>query len=99
MEKPNNRYEMQLSVSADSLDALFKTFKRLEYSLHERYFKAETGVDVDLDDLDYHSVSGGHDSGWTVSVRFDPNMTHDKYHAQVTEYIEAKKRQSNSGEA
>lgn len=82
---PRRRYDMHLHLGADSMEDLCAALRDLATQLL-MYRK-------DLKE-DYHMVSGGPHDGYSVDILFDPDMSHEKYHDAINEWIKERDEKS-----
>ena len=73
-ERPRRRFHVDIHVGAD--DA-----KELAFALRQ--------IAEDIVDGRKNSTCGGPSSGWWYTVIENPEMTHERYMAEVHRYIEA----------
>ncbi len=76
----HRRYEMILSLSADSLDDLIGHLHHLEYIIRSE--KEELGEGRIM-----NSTSGGHSTSHICYIDHDPKMTHDQWSKELDEYL------------
>lgn len=75
---PRRAYHLTIDVSADTFNDLIDLLRHIEFTLH-------TGsTDV---------TSGGYTSGGMWQLAHDPTMTHDRYAAECTAWLAARKDQ------
>lgn len=81
MDKPNRRYEMTLTLGADSIRDIQGALKSIIFDLEK------------VEDRPHFAVSGGPDSSYTLEIKFYPEQSHDHYFEQITEFL--REKQSN----
>lgn len=78
LNKPVRKHHLEIDLHADSVLAL-------TVALDELVFKLKT------EQLSASIVSGGYDSGYTVSYHVDETMTHERFIEALNAYIESKR--------
>lgn len=76
MKAPKRAIELTLRISADSWDAVLR---RLDHYEFEILSSGSLG----------NGVSGGYDSGDIREVELHPEMTHERYAAELTAHLDA----------
>lgn len=69
---PNRRFQLTLTIGADSKEVLVG-------NLLELAREVDKGTKI--------STMGGSDSNWTLTVKEDPEMTHEKYSKALDAYL------------
>lgn len=90
METIKRRYHLNLELGADSLPELVKGLKNLQFDLLR---SCEYMEGSEINDT-YHAISGSPQSGYNLSLEFDPDMDHDKYIEQINAHIKNGKKSS-----
>ncbi len=91
-EKIHNRYEMRLTMGADTFDTLLNHLSNLDFKLRNR---PEGFVHVGQDlTQNVRITSGGYDCGYTIDIDFDPEMTGDKHRAALLAWRDEKKAEA-----
>lgn len=81
---PQRRYELNLKLGADSWDYVLRALHQIEIDLSRLApIRTELGHD-------YESVSGGPDYGTSIKIKFDADMTHEKYFEQLDQWLDNK---------
>jgi hypothetical protein len=75
---PKRRYHMTLELGADDMEELIRAID--DFSLQLSLYRKELAED-------YVSVSGGPHSGYSVRIDFDSEMTHERYHEAIRQWI------------
>lgn len=86
MEQPKRRYEVQIHIGADNKKAFVGALMAIMFNLEAHKTEDE---EVDL-------VSGGWDSGYSVTARVDTSITGDSYHASLEAYMANPARHQNA---
>lgn len=69
---PTRAWSMELSLGADTEEEFLQTLQQL----HDG-FRLRRGVPKG------NGAMGGPTSGWSYTIKHDPEMTHEKYHEQL----------------
>ena len=86
----NNRYELRLTMSADTFDVLLSRLTNLEFTLRDRPEGfVNAGEDIQQP---VRITSGGWDCSYTIDIDLDPEMTGDKHRAALLAWREANKK-------
>lgn len=72
---------MNLELGADSFDELLQAIKNLHLEL---LIQKDKGSNFEGP---YNSVSGGPSSGYSLSIEFNSEMTHEKYFEEVNAFL------------
>lgn len=73
IEKLERRHVISISLQSDTIDDAISSLRNI--ATHFRMY----GVS--------DSVSGGYGSGYTITYKENPDMTHDKYFEMLDDYI------------
>lgn len=76
MKAPKRAIELTLRISADSWDAVLHRLNHYEFEIRST---GRLG----------HGVSGGYDSGDMREVELHPEMTHERYAAELKAHLDA----------
>ena len=71
-DRPRRRFDALIRIGADSKEELVRAIEQIAF---------------DVDRGSTSCVSGGPDSGWSVTVSEYPEMTHDAYFAAVEAWL------------
>ena len=80
---PQRQYDLTLHLGADDWEALLNALHQIEYCLT---VKREEGLHT------ADTVSGGYDSGWTLGLKHNPEMSHAEFSRALDEYIDSKQK-------
>ncbi len=81
----HRRYTLTLKLGAD-------TYAEIGVALGQIQFDLLTQVrDQEELEQDYNSVTGSPSAGWSIDIKFDPEMTHERYFELLNEYLEEKR--------
>ena len=83
--KPHRRFDVTINVCADDWETLQQT---LDDIARDYFTNRRDTWDV---------VSGGPDRGWWIDGRERPEMTNERYHAELKEYLTALRRSRDPG--
>lgn len=75
---PVRKHHLEIDLHADSLIALTVALEGLVFKLQTEQLSASL-------------VSGGYDSGYTVSYYVDETMTHERFVEELNAYLESKR--------
>lgn len=82
---PQRRYQLELNLGADSWNDLLRGIHQLEIDLSRLPpIRTELGHD-------YLAATGGPDYGASIKIKFDPDMTHEKYFELLDQWLDAPK--------
>lgn len=88
MSELNRRYELELKMGADNLQAL-------RGMLHTLLFDMDRIDENALEQVNpYNQVSGGYDGNHTLKITFRSDVTHDSYFEQVNAYLDKGEQES-----
>lgn len=76
MKKPQRAYEITVNIGGDTWDELAAQLRFVTDSVHSQ-----------MPDI----ANGGRFGYTMVSLRRDPSMTHDRYHAELRKYLAEEK--------
>lgn len=76
---PRRRLELTLKLGADDWHSLLGTLDHIRFELS---VKADDDVPVQI-------VSGGYDSGYTLTVNIAPAQTHERWEADLKDFLNA----------
>lgn len=79
VELPDRRFVVKIEIGGDTADDIESALRQLHFD----WSRGSRGC-----------VSGGCSSSWTVSVRENPEMTHEKYVAALNDYLAQEKKES-----
>lgn len=82
-QRPHRRYQMTMSIGADSMEELRRSLEQWCFEM-ERY--------GEIQERSYGGASGSPSAGYSYDIRFDPDMTPERYHEELKVYLEAKKQ-------
>lgn len=71
---PTRRYELSLKLGADDWPSLVSALRQLYFEFERREPIAEPRHDI---------VSGGYDTGYTLRLDYDVEMTHEQWEADL----------------
>lgn len=75
MDKPTRRFALTLTLGADDMDTVRRSLRQMAFDLDG------------WEDMPYSAVSGGPDVGYTLEIKFDPDVTHESYHEKLSAYL------------
>lgn len=78
---------MNLDLQADSFEDLLGAIRNIHLELLMSKDRGNTNFESP-----YKVVSGGVSSGYSLSIEFDPEMTHGKYFSQIDEFLAESKK-------
>lgn len=87
---PTRRYKMTLVLGADDWQELCNALDQI----HTDFILRREPITAN-----YNGVSGGPASGWTIDIRVDDTMTHERYFEELNAYIERLRHKESAEDA
>lgn len=81
---PRRKYTLELNIHGDTWKDVMNELDWITEHIHQHGEQCDSG-------------GGGPDSGHTVMVIKDPQMTHEKYHTEVKAWMEERDKNKESG--